>query len=157
MELTAAAAYEAWAPAVAGYFRAHRMRDAEDLTGDVFVNVARGISKFRGDDDAFRRWVFTIAHHRLIDEYRRVGRSAETTMADVPEVPSSMTPLADEELITALATLTDEQRQVVTLRFLADLSLRDVAKIIDKRPGAVKMLQARGLGALKTALKEESG
>ncbi len=133
------------------------MRDAEDLTGDVFVNVARGISKFRGDDDAFRRWVFTIAHHRLIDEYRRVGRSAETTMADVPEVPSSMTPLADEELITALATLTDEQRQVVTLRFLADLSLRDVAKIIDKRPGAVKMLQARGLGALKTALKEESG
>lgn len=157
MELTAAAAYEAWAPAVAGYFRAHRIRDAEDLTGDVFVNVARGISKFRGDDDAFRRWVFTIAHHRLIDEYRRVGRTPETTMADVPEVPALQTPLVDEELVAALATLTDEQRQVVTLRFLADLSLRDVAKILDKRAGAVKMLQARGLEALKAALHEESG
>lgn len=134
MVRTAAAAYEAWAPAVAGYFRAHRIRDAEDLTGDVFVNVATGISKFRGDDDAFRRWVFTIAHHRLIDEYRRVGRSAETTMAEVPEVPALQTPLVDEGLIAALATLTDEQRQVVTLRFLADLSLRDVASTSAPEP-----------------------
>jgi len=156
MELTAAAAYEAWAPAVMGYFRVHRFRDAEDLTGDVFVSVAKGIGKFRGDDQAFRRWVFAIAHHRLIDEYRRVGRTAETTMADVPEVPTSQTPLADEELVAALDTLTDEQRQVVTLRFLSDLPLRDVAKILDKRAGAVKMLQARGLTALKAALQRES-
>lgn len=157
MELTAAAAYQAWAPAVMGYFRAHRIRDAEDLTGDVFVSVAKGIGEFRGDEAGFRRWVFTIAHHRLIDEYRRVGRITETTMAHVPDVPASQAALVDEELVAALATLTDEQRQVVTLRFLSDLPLRDVAKILDKRAGAVKMLQARGLTALKASLQEKPG
>ena len=46
------------------------MRDAEDLTGDVFVRVARNLHEFKGDSAALRRWVFTIAHHRLVDEYR---------------------------------------------------------------------------------------
>jgi RNA polymerase sigma factor (sigma-70 family) len=147
--------YEELAPSVLGFFRSHRMRDAEDLTGDVFVRVTRALDQFKGDDVALRRWVFTIAHHRLVDEYRRVGRERELTTSDTPETAVIDAATGDPELTAALATLTPEQREVLVLRYVGDLSLHDVAKIVGKRLGAVKMLQARGLADLRAALGEE--
>jgi RNA polymerase sigma-70 factor (ECF subfamily) len=150
--------YEELAPAVLGYFRGHGAADPDDLTGDVFVRVTAGIDRFRGDDAALRRWVFTIAHHRLVDEYRRGARTRETSVGDVPEVPdraaAAADVLVDPALVAALGRLTPEQRDVVVLRFVADLPLRDVAKVLGKRAGAVKMLQARGLAALADELDE---
>src|SRR5262245_26120796 len=116
------------------------MREAADLTGDVFVSVTRGLGNFRGDATALRRWVFTIAHHRMIDELRRTGRAHETLTWDVPEATVDGPSLGDEDLVRALATLTDEQRDVVVLRFVADLPIEHVAKIVGKRSGAVRML-----------------
>src|SRR2546430_7437574 len=58
-------------PRVAAYLRGGGVRDVEDLAGDVFVGMIRGLADFRGDEAAFRRWVFTIAHHRLVDALRR--------------------------------------------------------------------------------------
>lgn len=124
------------------------MRDPEDLTGDVFVSVTEKLGGFRGDDGAVRRWVFTIAHNRRVDEIRRAQRRPET-LSPEPDSPSThdSTPL-DPDLVAALERLTDDQRDVVVLRYVGDLSLRDVARITGRRLGAVKMLQARALAAL---------
>lgn len=155
-EPTAGEVYEEVAPAVLGYFRGHGARDPEGLTGDVFVSVTKGLARFRGDRAALRRWVFTIAHHRLIDEFRHAGRARETSFADVPDSTTDDQSPIDAEILQALSALTEEQREVVVLRFVADLRLADVAKILRKRSGAVKMLQARALASLAVTLSSKS-
>jgi RNA polymerase sigma-70 factor (ECF subfamily) len=142
--------YDELAPAVLGYFRSHRMADPEGLTGDVFLAVTQRLHTFEGDAPALRRWVFTIAHHRRVDEIRRATRLA-------PPGPPGTEAVEDEDpfdpaLVAALSTLTDEQRQVVVLRHVADLSVEDVAEITGRTPGSVKMLSARGLEALAARL-----
>lgn len=150
---TAGEAYRALAPAVLGYFRAQRAPDPEDLLGEVFVQVARDLPRFSGDDVALRRWVFAIAHNRLLDARRRAERRPRVTSAAVPDLPAP--PPADSldpTLVQALGLLTPEQREVLVLRFVADLALEDVARITHKRVGAVKALQHRALEALARAL-----
>lgn len=145
--------YDSLAPAVLGYFRSHRMADPEGLTGDVFVAVTQRLPAFEGDAADLRRWVFTIAHHRRVDEIRRTTRQAPagppTEEAVHPDEP------VDPELVAALATLTDDQRQVVVLRHVADLSVEDVAAITGRSQGSVKMLSSRGLEALAARLSPE--
>ena len=160
MRWTAEQAYEQFAPAVRGYFRGRGAHDHDDLTGDVFVSVTRGLASFRGDADALRRWVFTIAHHRMVDEYRRAGHDQHVSMAEVPDAPQATVTVGDDvddDLTRALAMLSDDQREVVVLRFVADLAVKDVARIVGKRQGAVKMLQARGLDRLRELLQSEGG
>lgn len=146
-------AYRALAPAVLGYLRAQRAPDPEDLLGDVFVQVARDLHRFRGDDAALRRWVFSIAHNRLIDARRRLARRPRAADRPVPDRPgpAPADPI-DPELVAALAELTPEQREVVVLRFVADLALADVARITSRRVGAVKAMQRRALEALERSL-----
>lgn len=148
------AVYDALAPAVLGWFRAQRAPEPEDLTGDVFVSVARRLADFDGDDDALRRWVFTIAHNRWVDEVRRRSRRPALVPDDGIEVATAgddEEPL-DPGLVLALAALTDDQREVVLLRHVADLSVADVARITGRSEGSVKMLCARALDALAAAL-----
>lgn len=146
------AVYDVLAPAVLGYFRSHRMADPDGLTGDVFVAVARRLVDFVGDDDALRRWVFTIAHNVGVDEIRRHTRQPTLVPLEGTDAPEEDAELFDPELASALATLTDEQRQVVVLRHVADLSVADVAQITGRSRGAVKMLTTRGLEALAREL-----
>jgi len=146
------AVYDRWAPAVLAAFRAHRVDDPEGLTGDVFVSVARRLGDFDGDDDALRRWIFTIAHNRWVDEVRATARRPRTVPEEVdrPALPDGEP--FDPALARALGTLTDDQREVVVLRHVADLPVADVARLTGRSEGAVKMLCARGLDALAAAL-----
>ena len=149
--------YRGLAPAVLGYLRAQGAVDPEDLLMEVFVTVVRDLGKVRGDDDAVRRWVFTIAHHRIVDERRwharrsRLG-TAEAERSDDRTVADPMSTGPDPELVAALATLTPEQRDVLGLRVVADLPVADVAKILRKRPDAVKALQHRATSKLADLL-----
>ncbi|MGI8685222.1 MAG: RNA polymerase sigma factor [Acidimicrobiales bacterium] len=158
---SAGEAYETLAPAVLGYLRAQRAPEPEDILGEVFLQVARDVPRFRGDDDHLRRWVFSIAHNRLLDARRRVARRPRLVDRAVPEVASPPPPdPIDPDLVAALAELTPDQREVVVLRFVADLPLADVAKITSRRTGAVKALQHRALESLGRALSppgERSG
>jgi RNA polymerase sigma factor (sigma-70 family) len=146
------------APAVLGYFRAQRFPDPEDLLGEVFVQVARDLHRFSGDEDGCRRWVFTIAHHRLIDARRRAARRPQVTSYLVPDdvlpAPAPQDPL-DPELLAALDRLTPEQREVIVLRFVGDLSLEAVARVTGRRVGAVKAMQHRALEQLARILAAE--
>lgn len=161
------AIYRDLAPAVLGYLRGQRAVEPEDLASDVFVGVVRGLPGFKGDERGFRSWVFSIAHRRLIDERRRLARRPED-----PVDPSALAgPLAgasvgnaEEEAVArlgqgwaerTLGVLTADQRSVLLLRVIADLSVREVARLLGKRPGAVKTLQRRALLSLARHLERE--
>lgn len=155
--------YNDLAPVVAGYLRSQGSADPEDLTSEVFLGVFRGLSGFQGDQSQFRSWVFTIAHRRLTDERRRRGRRPATRPlearaelragGDVEQ--EALTALGDVRVRELLAGLSEDQRSVLTLRIIGDLTVEQVAEAIGKRPGAVKALQRRGLAALRKALEVE--
>jgi RNA polymerase sigma-70 factor (ECF subfamily) len=137
---------------VHAYLRASGAFESEDLLGEVFLDVARGLHRFHGDDDALRGWVFTIAHRRLIDEQRRMQRRRHFLRAQTPRVvPAPEEPL-DPTLMAALHSLTPDQREVVVLRFVADLALETVAEMTNRPVGAVKSLQHRALHNLASML-----
>jgi len=144
--------------AVLGYLRTRGAAEPEDLMGEVFVQVARNAATFEGDYAAFRSWVFTVAHHRVVDERRyRARRPVEP--AAIPETArglgdteaEALAGLATGEVVALLGTLTPEQRDVLLLRIVGDMSVEDVARIVGRRPGAVKALQRRGLESLRKA------
>lgn len=141
-----------------GYLRAQRAPDPEDILGEVFLQVARDLPRFSGDEAALRRWVFAIAHNRLLDARRRVGRRPVVATDAVPDRPGlPHGDPVDPALVAALGELTADQREVLVLRFVADLALEDVARITRRRVGAVKALQHRGLDALARILGEPRG
>jgi RNA polymerase sigma-70 factor (ECF subfamily) len=160
-DLPAAAAERVWniedvfrryAAGVHNYLRAAGATDSEDLLSEVFVDVLRSLERFQGDDDALRRWVFTIAHHRLVDDHRRRARRRRLLLTQRgPRVAPPDEPL-DPALVAALDALTPDQREVVVLRFVADLSLETVAAMTNRAEGAVKSLQHRALRNLAATL-----
>jgi RNA polymerase sigma-70 factor (ECF subfamily) len=153
--------YSSYAPRVRGYALSQGAADPDDLVGEVFLQAVRNLPGFTGTSEGFRSWLFTIAHRRILDARRRASRRPEQLNGRVPDVP--MGPTADEaatnrlldpRLEEGLALLTVEQRQVIALRVIADLSVEDVARILNKRTGAVKALQHRGLRQLRRHLAE---
>lgn len=158
---SAGAVYRDLAPTVLGYLRSQRVRDPEDVLGEVFVQVARDLKRgrFKGDDAALRRWVFSIAHNRAVDAHRRHGRDRSIPSDDVVDARIVDAPAdpVDPELVEALAALSADQREVVLLRFVADLPLDAVARVTGRTTGAVKALQHRALENLRRAVSQEDG
>ena len=157
----AAQVYRSMAPAVLGYLRSVRAPDPEDVLGEVFLHVTRDLPRFRGNEAALRRWVFSTAHTRAMDAHRRSSRRPPTfsTGSDglVEAVPTIDSPDPfDPDLVQALAELTSDQREVIVLRFVADLPLEAVAKITGRKVGAVKALQHRALENLEKAISPEA-
>jgi RNA polymerase sigma factor (sigma-70 family) len=147
--------YRQLAPVVLGYVRSQGAAEPEDLLGEIFLQVVRDIGRFQGDEAALRRWVFTIAHHRLIDARRRSQRRPAISDGPVPDQAASPGPEPlDPDLLEALAALTAEQREVVALRFVADLPIDAVAAVTGRSTGAVKALQHRALEDLARKLGE---
>jgi RNA polymerase sigma factor (sigma-70 family) len=161
--------YESLAPAVTGYLRSQGVRDADDVASEVFLAVLCGCSSFRGDEAQFRRWVFTIAHHRIVDSRRADGRRPEVTSLDADgpyRAEPGRSPAAEDDALRdlgaervdrLLSRLSGDQRRVLALRVVADLSVEDVAIALDKAPGAVKALQRRALATLRRTLSREGG
>jgi len=154
--------YDTYAGRVFGYLRAQGADEPEDLTSEVFLRVFDRLPQFSGDEPNFRSWLFTIAHRILIDDARRRQRRPQT-IALVADVESRLSGDVEHEALAnvgaewadeLLATLPPDQRAVVALRVTADLSLEQVARILDKRVGAVKALQHRALAALRRRCEE---
>lgn len=150
--------YEDVAPSLLRYHRARRTPDAEDLVGDTFVRVVRGLPAFEGDEAQFRAWVFTIARRLTIDAARSAARRPEwpASVEDLVGLggtgdteDDALRSLAEQGVRSVLDRLTPDQRDVLLLRLLADLTVEQVATVLGKRPGAVKALQARGLEQIR--------
>ena len=156
------AVFHELSPAVAGYLRLNGAAEVDELTNEVFAQVHRGLQRFSGDWGGFRSWVFTIAHHRMVDEARRAKRRPPLAVADVADEAATgdveseaLDALSDERLHRLLGVLSDDQRRVLLLRVVADLPLEDAAVTLGKTVGAVKSLQHRALASLRRALEQE--
>lgn len=164
--LAAARAGQAWAltvlwtelsPAVAAYARGQGALEPDDLTSDVFLAAFTRLPEFSGDAAAFRSFVFTIAHHRVVDERRRRARRPDGVPFDADDDRRSETSaedvglerIATDRTVELLGGLSHDQREVLLLRLVADLTVPQIAQLTGRRPGAVKALQRRGLDALR--------
>jgi RNA polymerase sigma-70 factor (ECF subfamily) len=141
------------------YARLGRAEDAEDLAIDTMTRSLTRLDLFQDQGVAFSSWVYRIAHNATIDHYRRHGKvtivsldqAALSESADPSEL--AVERLSNEDLRAALHELTDEQQQVLILRFFQDLTAAQVAVIIGKSVGAVQALQHRALASLERALQ----
>jgi RNA polymerase sigma-70 factor (ECF subfamily) len=148
-----------------GYMARQGGVEIDDLVSETWLQVARGLPRFAGDEKDFRAWVFTIAHHRLVDERRsrsrRIVELADRERLEDATRPSpsaeteALARLREQELETAFNTLSPDQREVFVLRFVAGFGLTEIATIMGKTPNAVRALQRRGLKRLEKTLQEE--
>ena len=150
-------------PVVVGYLRLQGATEPEDLASEVFIGVMRNIDRFEGDEAAFRSWVFTIAHRRVLDDRRH--RSRRPTHEQLDQAPEPVAPddldetlivtLGDEWVTALCGRISADQRDVVLLRLLGDLTVDEVALALGKSQGAVKQLQRRGFNAIGRLLERE--
>lgn len=151
---------------VAGYLSSQGVDDAEGETNEVFLRAFRHLDHFDGDATALRSWLFTIAHNRVVDHRRfrsRRPRQDNPLDADEPASAHHSAPSAAEEalarlsqaaLVRQLEMLVSDQRDVLLLRFVADLSLEETAAAMGRSVGAVKALQHRAVAAVRRRLEE---
>ncbi len=153
--------YEAYSPALFRYiyYRIGDRETAEDIRADVFIKMLEGLASFNYQGWSIASWLYRIAHDRVVDHLRRQGRRKQETLVDSVVDPAdgpdqqSLASLDHAELYAALQQLTDEQAEVIILRFLQDRSIRDVAQITGRSEGAIKALQHRALNALGRLLR----
>lgn len=156
--------YRTYAPRVSRYLAGRGAVEPDELTNDVFVSVFRTLPRFDGDETAFRSWLFTIARNRLVDERRRHSRRVETVPTEIADTAEPTGGDVETEALanlgsrwagSVLAQLAPDQRDVLLLRIIADLTIDQIAQMLGKRPGAVKALQRRGLAAAKRILDRQ--
>lgn len=145
---------------VTGYLARGGVDEPEDVAAEVFLQVARDFHSFKGTSSAFRSWVFVIVHRRMIDWRRSRGRRAEVSGEFWPDMPGgdvedeAIENLEEAIVADVLDKLTTAQRDVLLLRVVADLSLEETARVMGKRPGAIKTLQHRAVGAVRRLIEE---
>lgn len=143
------------------YHRVGQAEVAEDLTGQVFMRMLEAIRAGHAWRTSFSGWLYRIAHNLVIDYYRRRQRASFVDLDDAAPVQavdgdplrSAELRLDSQRLREALHTLTEEQTQVIVLRFLEELSIAEVAKIMGKTEGAIKALQYRAVLALRRVME----
>lgn len=154
--------YEALAPQVFGYLRARGVGDPEAVTSDVFVALLPQLGRLTGGAVGLRKLAFAIAHARMVDEMRSRARLPLTVSYD-PAADTRTVDSAEDEAAALLAVdrvravldqLPEDQREVLTLRVVADLTIEQIATIMGRTPGAVKQLQRRGMITVRKVLTE---
>lgn len=156
--------YHALAPVVAGYLRLQGSPEPDDLTNEVFLSAFTSIGSFQGDEEQFRSWLFTIAHRRLTDERRRMGRRPPLAQSDVAAAADPAGGNVEDEALRRLSVervrqlcdqLAPDQRDVLLLRMVSGVSIEQAAQALGKSPTAIKALQRRALGAVRRSLGQE--
>ena len=154
-----ASLYDLYAPKIFSYIY-HRLSDpnvAEDLTAQVFLRMIEAIETEKGWRTSFSGWIYRIAHNLVVDHYRKRSRAEFSNIDDTPNIPArrgdpyqtTAALLDSDELIRAINLLTEEQAQVISLRFLESLTITEVAEIMDKSEGSIKALQYRAVASLR--------
>jgi RNA polymerase sigma-70 factor (ECF subfamily) len=171
-DLAWSALYDDLAGQLLGYLRGRGAPEPEDQVGETFLQVARDLPSFTGDEIGFRSWVFTIAHRRMLDASRsrrrrplgllpaeRLSAVAEALESAVTtEMEEAIARIADAELLTGLlAHLSEEQREVLLLRFGSDLDTATVGEITGRSANAVAAITRRGLARLRDVIEAAGG
>jgi RNA polymerase sigma-70 factor (ECF subfamily) len=145
-------------PSLLRYLRHHVHGVAEDLASECWVAAVQGLSTFQGDANDFRAWLFTVARRRVADHYRQQGRrpkvvsletATEPVAADDP-ADAAIAGLSAQQAIELLTReLSPDQAEVILLRVVSELSVEQVARIMERSPGSVRVLQHRALRRLQ--------
>lgn len=142
---------------------------AEDLTGELFTRMIKGLPAYRRREVPFRAWLYRIAQNLVVDHWRKHGRYEQVSLLQAegeaqltsedgrsPHVEIAVEErLSLERVRRALEKIDESQREVVILRFLVGLSIKETAGMLEKSIPAVKSLQHRGLAALRIAASED--
>jgi RNA polymerase sigma-70 factor, ECF subfamily len=143
------------------YLRIRRVASLDDVASMVWLDVATSIHRFEGDETDFRRWLFTIAHRRSVDEVRRsvrrdrlverMGREVDAVRAiDGADVDDAGSPT--DRALALVRSLPPDTAEAVMLRVVNDLAVADVARIMGTSQGNVRVLVHRGLARLRRKL-----
>ncbi|MFJ9178814.1 RNA polymerase sigma factor [Streptomyces sp. NPDC102360] len=160
-EAAFAVAYRIVQPGLLGYVRGLVGDEAEDVAADAWLEIARDLGRFRGDGAGFRGWTATIARHRALDLIRRqkVRPKQSVLEQDVLELPGrqntaeqALEALSTERALALLEQLPRDQREAVLLRVVVGLDGPAAARVLGKRPGAVRTAAYRGLKRLAREL-----
>jgi RNA polymerase sigma-70 factor (ECF subfamily) len=152
-------------PSVRGYVRARGAAEPDDVVGEVFLQVVRDLGRFEGGEREFRTWLFTIAHHRLLDARRReirrpVHLAPDRLLEDAGDVgdveDDAIAGLTVARVRELVGRLSPEQQDVLLLRLFGDLTTPEIAAIVGKRAGAAKALLRRGLANLRKEISKEA-
>ncbi|MFI2313725.1 RNA polymerase subunit sigma-24 [Streptomyces sp. CB00072] len=152
-----AIAYRLVQPGLIGYVRGLVGDDAEDVASEAWLEIARDLGRFRGDGAGFRGWTATIARHRALDHLRRQKRRPRTSLLeqDVLELPGGhdtaaavLEKLSTEQALELIGSLPRDQAEAVLLRVVVGLDGPATARVLGKRPGAVRTAAYRGLKRL---------
>jgi RNA polymerase sigma-70 factor (ECF subfamily) len=135
---------------------------AEDLTGQVFLKMLEAIRNRKAWHSSFSGWLYRIAHNLVIDYYRQRDHQLQVSLDDEPLLPAlddnpvqaTELKLDVERLRAAIARLTDEQAEVISLRFLEGYSINEVAQMMNKTEGSIKALQYRAVANLRQLLSD---
>jgi RNA polymerase sigma-70 factor (ECF subfamily) len=146
------------------FYRVGRKEDAEDITEDVFMRAFQAIGRYEEREDVpFSAWLFRIAQNGVVDHYRRQARNPVTTVEDEildgldmsTESDPAAVSAAKQDVWNALRELTEEQQNIVILRFFVGLKISEIAAFLDRSETSVKGLQHRALKSLKKHLEKE--
>jgi RNA polymerase sigma-70 factor (ECF subfamily) len=164
-EAAFAVAYRFVQPGLLGYLRGLVGDDAEDVASDAWLEIARDLGRFRGDGAGFRGWTATIARHRALDHLRRqrVRPRSSALEQDVLELPGpqsthdqALEAMSTERALELVRGLPRDQAEAVLLRVVVGLDGPAAARVLGKRPGAVRTAAYRGLKRLAGQLGVES-
>ena len=143
-----------------------RVRDenvTEDLTAQVFLKALEGLPSYRPSGKPFLAWLYRIAYARVVDHWRKQERRVEVPLEETLPAreprPEELLE-AEADWVTAIdlvAQLTDDQQDVVILRFIGEMSLAEVAETLGKTVGATKAIQYRALASLARFLEKRGG
>lgn len=143
-----------------------RVRDeniTEDLTAQVFLKALEGLPSYRPSGKPFLAWLYRIAYARVVDHWRKQERRVEVPLEETLPAreprPEELLE-AEADWVTAIdlvAQLTDDQQDVVILRFIGEMSLAEVAETLGKTVGATKAIQYRALASLARLLEKQGG
>ena len=143
-------------PRLLRYLRVLGCDDPDDVASETWLQVVRDLHRFDGDEDEFRRWLFTVGRNRAIDAARARSRHRVSPVADGLDGFADGQTVEEQVLdgmsvrkaIALLAGLSQDQAEAVALRVIAGLDTPAVAAILGKSPGAVRVALHRGLRAL---------
>lgn len=157
------ALYDRFQPEILRYLT-HRTRDpeaAEDLTQQAFLKAWQAIPRFEQRGVPFKAWLYRMAHNQMVDHFRTHKPTTELGDFDLPDEADQESALLtgemNEALQRALARLSEDHRQVLTLRFLMEKSAREIGEVMGRKEVTVRGLQMRALQALRREIDEMGG
>lgn len=144
------------------YFRVADTPTAEDITSQVFLKAWEHLDRYRSGSASFLAWLYTIARNQVIDHYRT--RKESVPLDKIVSLPASGRTVAEQveshfdlqAMRDALQFLTEEQQQVLILKFIVEMTTEEIAQAMNKNEGAVRALQMRALQALSKYLEKEN-